>query len=167
MFIHRVLTILLLLTTALVHAQTADDWARLRQYATAIGVDSLCQEPDAVCLKRYFTQIVYGRSPRWMGYQGVSERIDTVRINQLTSQFLAGLNWCPLLDSLESSDPHYRQLVAYWQRCLIDDYMADSLTIEQVQETLNTYRWLNRVDAAKRIIINIPSATLRVVCYWN
>jgi murein L,D-transpeptidase YcbB/YkuD len=47
-------------------------------------------------------------------------------------------------------------------RCLIDDYMGDSLTIEQVQETLNTYRWLNRFPAEIRVIVNIPSATLRV-----
>ena len=47
-------------------------------------------------------------------------------------------------------------------RCLVDDYMGDSLTIEQVQETLNTYRWLNRFPAQTRVIVNIPSATLRV-----
>ena len=48
-------------------------------------------------------------------------------------------------------------------RCLVDDHMADSLTIKQVQETLNTYRWLNRFPAGKRVVVNIPSATLRVV----
>lgn len=41
--------------------------------------------------------------------------------------------------------------------------MADSLTIEQVQETLNTYRWLNRFHAHKRVVVNIPSATFRVI----
>ena len=40
--------------------------------------------------------------------------------------------------------------------------MGDSLTIEQVQETLNTYRWLNRFSAQTWVIVNIPSATLRV-----
>lgn len=162
-FMRRVLSILLLFSSIVVKAQGPDDWARLRQYATSIGVDSLCASPDPICLKRYFKQIIYGRVPYRIGYQGVSERIDTVRINQLTRQFLTGQDWCPLLDSLEPHDQNYRQLIAYCMRCLIDDYLADSLTLEQVQETLNTYRWLNRFDADKRIIINIPSATLRVI----
>lgn len=48
-------------------------------------------------------------------------------------------------------------------RCLVDDYMADPLTIKQVQEILNTYRWLNRFPADKRVVVNIASATLRVI----
>ena len=162
--------LLLYLTTHVAGAQTADDWTRLRNYAHAIGVDSLCPQPDSACLTRYFTQIVYGRTPRRIAYQGVPERIDTVRIDRLTHQFLflvgprsVGMDWAPLLDSLESHDRRYRQLIAYCMRCLVDDYMADSLTIEQVQETLNSYRWLNRFSADKRVIINIPSATLRVI----
>jgi hypothetical protein len=162
---YRFLLILLLFMGARsARAQAVpNDWARLRQYATAIGVDSLCAQPDPDCLRRYFAQVVYGRAPRRMGYQGVPEFIDTVRINRLTSQFLAGADWCPLLDSLESPDRRYRQLTAYCMRCLVDDYMGDSLTIEQVQETLNTYRWLNRFAFDKRIVINVPSATLRVI----
>ena len=31
-----------------------------------------------------------------------------------------------------------------------------------MQETLNTYRWLNRFSAETRVVVNIPSATLRV-----
>ena len=159
---------LLYLITYSVKAQATDDWQRLRQYAQAIGVDSLCAHPDSACLTRYFTQIVYGRVPRRMSYQGVSEYIDTVRIDRLTRQFLSGprsvgADWRTLLDSLEVHDRRYRQLTAYCMRCLVDDYMADSLTIEQVQETLNTYRWLNRFAADKRVVVNIPSATLRVI----
>ncbi|GAB3643649.1 L,D-transpeptidase family protein [Spirosoma arcticum] len=159
---------LLYLTTRSVEAQMADDWSRLRQYAHAIGVDSLCAQPDSACLTRYFTQIIYGRTPRRMSYQGLPERVDTAGINRLTHQFLsqrspAEADWCPLLDSLEPQDRHYRQLIAYCMRCLVDDYMADSLTIEQVQETLNTYRWLNRFPADKRVVVNIPSATLRLI----
>ncbi|GAB3742046.1 hypothetical protein GCM10028816_51280 [Spirosoma lituiforme] len=162
----------LLLSTQFTYAQLADDWSRLRQYGQDIGVDSLCDRPDSACLTRYITEIVYGRTPRRMSYQGVPAFIDSIRIERLTRQFLIGssetlsgvasIDWCPLLDSLESHDRHYRQLVAYCMRCLIDDYMGDSLTIEQVQETLNTYRWLNRFPAQTRVIVNIPSATLRV-----
>ncbi len=93
----------------------------------------------------------------------IAERVDTGRINALSHQFLTGADWCPLLDSHESHDRRYRQLIAYCIRCLVDDYMADSLTIEQVQETLNTYRWLNRFAADQRVVVNIPSATLRVI----
>lgn len=158
-----VLVLLLYFATQPVEAQRAGDWARLRNYAHAIGIDSLCTRPDSSCLTRYFIQIVYGRTPRRMSYEGLSEHIDTVRMNRLSRQFLSGVDWCPLLDSLESQDRRYRQLTAYCLRCLIDDYMADSLTIVQVQETLNTYRWLNRFPAGKRVIVDIPSATLRVI----
>lgn len=145
-----------------VEAQPASEWVRLRQHAHDIGVDSLCTQPDSACVTRYFTEIVYGRTPRRMSYQGVPTFIDSLRIDRLTHQFLGGADWCPLLDSLESHDRRYRQLVAYCMRCLVDDYMGDSLTIEQVQETLNTYRWLNRFPAQTRVIVNIPSATLRL-----
>ncbi|SOD93405.1 L,D-transpeptidase family protein [Spirosoma fluviale] len=161
----RFLSILLLLsfTVCSVKAQPAADWSRLRQYAASIGVDSLCNTPDPACLKRYFKEIIYGRVPRHMGYQGVTESMDTLRLNRLTRLFLAGDDWCPLLDSLESPDRSYRQLKEYCMRCLIDDYMADSLTLGQVQETLNTYRWINRFRTSKRIVVNIPSAMLRVI----
>ncbi len=151
------------LTAFIVNAQTDDDWTRLRQYASKIGVDSLCSQPDKACLTRYFTEVVYGRTPRRMGFQGIAERIDTSRINRLTQQFLAGADWAPLLDSLESHDQRYRQLKDYCMQCLVDDYLADSLTILQVQETLNTYRWLNRYQVDKCVIVNLPSATLRLV----
>jgi len=154
---------ILLLTTSLAQSQTPGDWARLRDYAHSSGVDSLCANPDSTCLTRYFTEIVYGHTPRRLGYRGLTEQLDTTRINRLTQQFMIGADWCPLLDSLESHDRQYRQLMAYCMRCLVDDYMADSLTIEQVKETLNTYRWLNRFPGQKRVIVNIPSATLRVI----
>lgn len=97
-----------------------------------------------------------------MRYSGVTQVIDSLRLDRLTRQFLTGVDWCPLLDSLESHNRNYQQLTAYCMRCLIDDYIGDSLTIEQVQETLNTYRWLNRFLTANRVTVNIPSATLRV-----
>ncbi|CCH53786.1 ErfK/YbiS/YcfS/YnhG family protein [Fibrisoma limi BUZ 3] len=145
------------------YAQTTGDWNRLRNYAYEIGIEIPCDQPDRTCLTRYVTEIVYGHSPRRISYQGVAERLDTARIDRLTEQFLAGADWCPLLDSLESHDRAYQQLKAYCMRCLVDDYMADSLTLEQVRETLNTYRWLNRFDYAQRVIVNIPSATLRLI----
>ncbi|MCY7355951.1 MAG: L,D-transpeptidase family protein [Rudanella sp.] len=158
---------LLYLPAISVDAQT-DDWNRLQSYAHTIGavgepIDSLCLEPDETCMNRYFTQIIYGHTPRRMSYQGVTGQLDTARISRLTHQFMGGADWYPLLDSLESPDLNYQLLKEYYTRFLSDDYMGDSLTIEQVQETLNTYRWLNRFPADKRILINIPSATLRVV----
>ncbi len=162
---------LLCLSGLSVDAQTTDDRNRLHAYAQSIGAagatDTLCPNPDDACLKRYFTQIVYGHAPRHLSYQGVPEHLDTARIGQLTQQFMTGGDWPSLLDSLESHDRNYRQLKDYCLRCLIDDYLCDSLTIDQVHETLNTYRWLNRFSADKRIIVNIPSATLRVVDRWG
>jgi len=157
------LSFLFVLTHTAGYAQSTDDWNRLRQYAYSIGIDQLCDQPDKTCLTRYVTEIVYGHSPRRIGYQGVAERLDTTRINRLTAQLLAGADWCPLLDSLESHDRAYQQLKAYCLRCLVDDYMADSLTLEQVRETLNTYRWLNRFGYEQRVVVNIPSATLRLI----
>lgn len=157
------LIVTLLYLPLLAFAQQPDDWGRLRQYASEIGVEEPCATPDTTCLRAYFTHIVYGKPHVRLGYQGLKEQVDTARINRLTTLFRAGGDWCPLLDSLESHDPTYRQLKAYCIRCLVDDYMADSLTIEQVKSTLNFYRWLNRFPADKRVIVNIPSATLRVV----
>ena len=160
--IRAVFVAFLLLGGYSAQAQLAVEWSRLRQHAHDIGVDSLCAQPDSACVTHYFNQIVYGRTPHRMRYQGVPAFIDTVRIDRLTRQFLGGVDWCPLLDSLESHDRNYRQLLAYGMRCLIDDYLCNAVITGQVQETLNTYRWLNRFPAETRVIVNIPSATLRV-----
>ena len=88
---HRFLPALLLyLTTHAANARITDDWRKLRNQAHSIGVDSLCAQPGPACLTHYFTQIVYGRTPRRMSYRGLSEHSDTVQINRLTHQFLAG-----------------------------------------------------------------------------
>lgn len=145
-------------------AQNTESWNRLRNYGENIGVDSnFCAQPDTACLTRYFTEIAYGHTPRRMSYDGVTAQIDSVRIERLTRQFLAGDDWLPLLDSLESKDVNYWFLKEYCKRCLVDDYMEFELTIEQVYETLNTYRWINRFSRDKYIVVNVPSATLRVV----
>ncbi len=146
------------------HAQTAEAWERLRDYGEMLGVDSsLCARPDTDCLNRFFTEVVYGHTPRRMSYQGVPEIIDTVRIERLTKQCTAGADWRPLLDSLESKDANYWLLKEHCKRCLVDDYMEFELTIEQVYETMNTYRWINRFSSGKYIVVNVPSTTLRVV----
>ncbi|OIN60750.1 L,D-transpeptidase family protein [Arsenicibacter rosenii] len=143
-------------------AQSADDLNRLRHYASVIGTDSVCVSPDPLCLKLLFTEIVYGRKPRNVGFTGAPEHIDSVRINRLTASFLRGGDWCPLLDSLESKNQAYQLLKEYCMQCLTDDYMADSLTMAKIRETLNTYRWLNRFSTGQCIVVNLPSATLRV-----
>ncbi|MPR31858.1 L,D-transpeptidase family protein [Salmonirosea aquatica] len=158
------LLILLLFAINSAQAQTAEAWNSLRNYAESIGVDSnFCVQPGTACLTRYFTEIVYGHTPRRMSYEGVTEQIDSARIERLTQQFLAGGDWRSRLDSLESKDVNYWFLKEFCKRCLVDDYMEYELTIEQVYETLNTYRWINRFSGGKYIIVNVPSATLRVV----
>ncbi len=158
------LLILLLFTLVSARAQNFESWTALRQYGQLIGVDSaLCVLPDSTCLKGYFTEIVYGRAPRLMSYQGVPERIDSTRIDRLSRLFRNGGDWRPLLDSLESKDANYRWLKEYCKPCLVQEYSASELTLDQVYETLNTYRWVNRFSSAKHIVVNIPSARLRVL----
>ncbi len=158
------LLILLLFTLLSARAQTPESWTSLREYGRLIGIDStLCALPDSTCLNGYFTEIVYGRAPRRMSYQGVPERIDSSRIDRLKQLFLTGGDWRSLLDSLESKDPNYRWLKEYCKPCLVDEYSASGLTLDQVYETLNTYRWVNRFSSSKHIVVNIPSARLRVL----
>ncbi|GAB4020206.1 L,D-transpeptidase family protein [Spirosoma koreense] len=159
----RGLTFSLWLLPLVVNAQLETDWIDVRMYAHSIGIDAPCEAPETSCLKAYFIQIVYGKTDRYLGYQGLSAVIDTTRINRLVEQFRAGTTWRQSLDSLESHDANYRALKDYYRRCLTDDYMADSLTLEQVKSSLNVYRWLNRFPADKRVIVNIPSASLRVI----
>jgi len=163
---YRLCQLLFLLLLALnpLHAQTSDAWKRLRHYGEGIGVDStLCALPDRACVSRFFTEVVYGHLPRGMKYLGVPEQIDSARIERLTQQFLAGADWYPLLDSLESKDSTYLRLKSYCKRNLVDEYREYGLTREQVYETMNTYRWINRFSRAPYIVVNIPSATLRVL----
>lgn len=165
---HRIRTLslvtLLLFLLAPVWGQTAELWNSLRRYGKLIGIDStLCAVPDSTCLNRYFTEIIYGHTPRRMGYQGVPEHLDSDRIGQLTRTFIAGGNWQSLLDSLESRDARYRWLKQYCKPCLVKEYSASELTLDQLYETLNTYRWINRFSGSKHIVVNIPSTRLRVL----
>lgn len=162
----RTLSLVTLLLFSLVSAwgQNAESWNSLRRYGKLIGVDStLCALPDSTCLNRYFTEIIYGHAPRRMGYQGVPERLDSARISRLKKLFLGGGDWRTLLDSLESKAPRYRWLKEYCKTCLVDEYSASELTLDQVYETLNTYRWVNRFSGSKHVIVNIPSTRLRVL----
>lgn len=158
------LVILLLFTLLSARAQTSESWTSLREYGRLIGIDStLCSLSDSTCLNGYFTEIIYGRAPRQMSYQGVPERIDSSRIHRLKQLFLTGGDWRPLLHSLESKDANYRWLKEYCKPCLVDEYSASELTLDQVYETLNTYRWVNRFSSSKHIVVNIPSTRLRVL----
>lgn len=150
-------------TLRLACAQHSEDWSQLHQYAKRIGVDSLCTNPDSSCLAQYISRIVYGHTPDKTKYQGVPEQLDTARMQAIIQTFLRGADWRPLLNALESPDPNYRQLRAYYIGCQADSNRATSLTIEQTRQTLNSYRWLNRFTTTKRILVNIPSATLRVI----
>jgi hypothetical protein len=154
----------LLLSLVSVRAQTSEAWASLYNYGKSIGIDStLCALPDSSCLNRYFMEVLYGHVPRGMAYQGVPEHIDSVRIHRLKHLVMTGGSWRPLLDSLESKDAGYRWMKAYCKPCLVAEYSASGLTLDQVYETLNIYRWINRFSSSKHIVVNIPSARLRVM----
>ncbi|KAA9356264.1 L,D-transpeptidase family protein [Larkinella humicola] len=154
--------ILILLTTRLptVVGQTLPEWQNLLYRS---GLDTTGVRLDSATLSRLAYELAYGNRPNRLSYWNLPEQIDSARINQVVEQIrMKAPDWVAQWHSLEPVFEPYQRL-----RAGLDSLMffgGDSIPRwHEIKTALNNYRWLNRVASDLVVVVNIPSATLRVL----
>ncbi len=138
--------------------------SELKTYADSIGIDTsrytLADNLDATelqadtLIRRLVLEIKYGKKVTGLLQNKIPEQVDSATI------FTAPLGK-NLVDSLKKGNAFtpYAQLVAHYDRLRGS---ASDDTLRQIRKTLNFYRWLNRFELDRFIVVNIPAAELNV-----
>ncbi|MGM9510557.1 L,D-transpeptidase family protein [Larkinella sp. GY13] len=159
----KTLWVILILLTArfpTVVGQTLPEWQNLLYRS---GLDTTGVRLDSATLSRLAYELAYGNRPNRLSYWNLPEQIDSARVNQVVERIRQKTpDWVAQWHSLEPVFEPYRRL-----RAGLDSLMffgGDSIPRwHEIKTALNNYRWLNRVASDLVVVVNIPSATLRVL----
>jgi hypothetical protein len=156
------LLILIALTcrVQVVIGQTLPEWQNLLYRS---GLDTTGVRLDSTSISRLAYELAYGNRPNRLSYWNLTEQIDSARVNQVVAQIRREApDWVIQWQSLEPVFEPYRLL-----RASLDSLMffgGDSIPRwYEIRIALNNYRWLNRLSSDLIVVVNIPSATLRVL----
>ncbi|WP_461127955.1 L,D-transpeptidase family protein [Spirosoma aerophilum] len=140
--------------------QIAQSLHQACQYAYSVGIDTSRYglEADAADnetkLANLFLEIRYGKKPSRMEFDGLTESVDSAWATKATVSTLADM----------SSFGPYKQLAGHYNRLQklgkSNPALADSLRL--IRQTLNFYRYINRFDSEKFLMVNIPAGELNV-----
>ncbi|CCH55022.1 ErfK/YbiS/YcfS/YnhG family protein [Fibrisoma limi BUZ 3] len=141
---------------------------QLRTFADGIGIDTarFVAAPTATFdevedkTKRLLMEIRYGKKPSRITFAGLSEKVDS---SWTESQPYQPDQVVQLAKGSSSFGP-YAKLIAHYQRLRgqsgSNPAVADSLRL--LRQTLNFYRYLNRFNMDRFVLVNIPAAELNV-----
>ena len=104
--------------------------------------------------KKILTEIAYGHKPSYIQYVSLKENINISGIDSCVSLITDVAQIAQIISDLEPKNLEY---LAQKHLPLLD-------SLPQLKENLNFYRYLNRFNLKKYIVLNIPSATLS---YYN
>ncbi|GAB3909026.1 hypothetical protein GCM10028803_45900 [Larkinella knui] len=143
-----------------VFGQTLTEW---HQLLLRSGLDSTGIRLDSATVSRVAYELAYGNRPDRLSHWQLPQQIDSVKVARVVNGILTKTpDWVAQWQSLEPVFEPYRLL-----RATLDPLLAagtDSIPYRaQLQSALNAYRWLNRLSADLIVVVNIPSATLRVL----
>ncbi|RYF69317.1 MAG: hypothetical protein EOO39_17810, partial [Cytophagaceae bacterium] len=135
-----------------------------RQFADSIGIDTTqytvaSAQTDTVAaraaLEKLLTEIHYGHKPVNQSFAKLPEKVDSTVISKLarTDDVVSALK-----TDAATFGP-YKALLAKYNEA---KKTASPTQLNDIKETLNFYRYLNRFDAEKFIVVNIPAARLAV-----
>ena len=136
------------------------------RYADSVGIDTSrfatrSTDSDTVLtdkLSRLLVEIRYGKKPSRLAYSGLKETIDPTWAKWADSSFSPAL-----LRNIAPFAP-YNQLVGHYNRLRsrvkTSPAVADSLRL--IRQTLNFYRYTNRFESDKFVVVNIPAGELNV-----
>ncbi|RIV25039.1 hypothetical protein DYU11_06895 [Fibrisoma montanum] len=142
--------------------------SQLRTFADGIGIDTtrFVAAPTATLdeiedrTKRLLMEIRYGKKPSRITFAGLSEKVD--------SSWTASQSYAPdqvvQLAKKSSSFGPYAKLAAHYQRLRAQTGSSPAVTdsLRLLRQTLNFYRYLNRFDMDRFVMVNIPAAELNV-----
>jgi len=136
------------------------------RYPDSVGIDTSRYTPGPADsetaltdkLARLLVEVRYGKKPSRLAYSGLKETIDPLWARQADSAFSPAL-----LRTLPTFTP-YNQLIGHYNRlrsrAAANPAVADSLRL--IRQTLNFYRYTNRFESDKFVLVNIPAAELNV-----
>ncbi len=136
------------------------------RYADSVGIDTSryatkSTDSEAILtgkLVRLLVEVRYGKKPSRLAYSGLRETIDPTWAKNADSTFSPAL-----LRKIPPFGP-YNQLVGHYNRMRsrvsASPAVADSLRL--IRQTLNFYRYTNRFEADKFVLVNIPAGELNV-----
>ncbi|GAA4398261.1 hypothetical protein GCM10023187_08750 [Nibrella viscosa] len=147
---------------------------RLNKYADSLGIDTtkysvafnptdpMANEDKASeKLSKLLMELRYGDKIPGLAFHGLrkEEKVDTAWVNaQVTAESISGDALISQVKQSTQFEP-YAQLVGHYQQ-LRGNTSTD--TLEAIKRTLNYYRWLNRFDYDRFVVINIPAAELTI-----
>jgi murein L,D-transpeptidase YcbB/YkuD len=136
------------------------------RYADSVGIDtsrfavtrSATEAEIGGKISRLLLEVRYGKKPSQMQYTALKEHIDSAWAEQADTSFSK-----ELFADFTRFAP-YNQLVGHYNRLRArgksDPAVADSLRL--IRQSLNFYRYVNRFDADKFVVVNIPASELNV-----
>lgn len=138
---------------------------RACRFADSVGIDTSRYRvagDDVAMLNRNLTAVLneirYGKKPSRLAFSGLREAMDPMWATKLTGALT------PSVLAQQVDFEPYRQLVEHYAKlrpmAKVHPALADSLRL--IRQTLNFYRYVNRFDADKLVIVNIPAAELTV-----
>jgi hypothetical protein len=144
-------------------------WITLHQvcrYADSVGIDTTrfatktTDSPTIVSdkLSRLLVEVRYGKKPSRLEFSGLKENLDPVWGKNIDSTFAPAQ-----LHEVASFGP-YNQLMSHYNRIRSQSKgnpAADD-TLRLIRQTLNFYRYTNRFEADKFVLVNIPAGELNV-----
>jgi hypothetical protein len=147
-------------------AQAKQTLHRVCRYADSVGIDT---SRFTVATSATFDEITsktrqllmearYGKKPSMMVFDGLDEKLDSAWVAKADTSFT------PTLLGNTSFMP-YKQLVGHYNRLRNQSKnnpaIADSLRL--VRQTLNFYRYINRFEPDRFVLVNIPAGELNVL----
>ena len=136
------------------------------RYADSVGIDTTrfgsASATDAAAISTKLSQLLleirYGKKPSRLAYSGLRETVDSAWATKTTDSF------SPATIAAVSTFGPYNQLVGYYSQLRKQGKgspaMADSLRV--IRQTLNFYRYVNRFDPDRFVLVNIPAGELNV-----
>ncbi|MBO0948110.1 L,D-transpeptidase family protein [Fibrella forsythiae] len=135
-----------------------------RRFADSIGIDTThyivaSAQADTVAaraaLEKLITEIHYGHKPASQSFAKLPEKVDAEVIGKLAQS----VDVVGALKTDAATFAPYQALLARYNEA---KKTASPTQLNEIRETLNFYRYLNRFGAEKFIVVNIPAARLAV-----
>ncbi len=139
-----------------------------RRYADSLGIDSThyvlptsatkSPENEAIAeekLQKLLVELRYGHKPADQSFSGLKEAIDTAWVGNIMRND-------SVTAALKADAGTFAPYLALVQQYDQIRQTATPTQLKAVKESLNFYRYLNRFDFDKFIVVNIPAAQLTV-----
>ena len=141
------------------------------RYADSVGIDTtrFAAKPNTdkagaeAQLISLLMEIRYGKKPSRLAYSGLKESVDSAWATTVNPQE-TGLVLPKKIGATVAPFGPYNQLVGHYNRLRKQEKTnpATADTLRLIRQTLNFYRYVNRFDADRFVMVNIPAGELNV-----